>query len=233
MPTTSATGRTRRSNRLTHQVERRQRDIPLPPLVSDDANASAHRRRFATLPPMDRSDDQGELDKLGEELRQQVGGEFRRIAEEDEYAAAKAQLRSRTLEHVAFELLSRGDSIAVTIGPDLLHGTVVHAKGDLLVLETLQGDRVDVHLGRLVAIHVLDRTSQGGRARDRFGAGSFVARLRELELDEMPVAVAAPSAGGVVMGVIEAVTSDHVTVRDAETGHWYLPLDAIASVTVP
>ena len=174
-----------------------------------------------------------ELDRLGDELRQQVGGELRRTAEEDEYAAAKAQKRSRTLEHVAYELLSRGDTVGITIGSELLSGVAIHAKGDLLTMQTLQGDRVDIHLCGLVAIHVVTRATTGGRTRDRFGAESFVARLRELELDEMPVTINAPAAGGPVAGRIEAVTSDHVMLHDDTSGRWYIPIDAIASVSSP
>jgi hypothetical protein len=172
-----------------------------------------------------------EMERLGDELRQQVGGEFRRSAEEDEYAAAKAQMRARTLEHVAYELLSRGDTIAVTLGADQIHGVVTHAKGDLLTMQTLQEDRVDIHLGALIAIHVVERATAGGRTRDRFGAESFVARLRELELDEMPVTVTAPAAGGPILGRIEAVTSDHVMVNDDTAGRWYVPIDGIAAVS--
>jgi len=176
-------------------------------------------------------DDFAELERLGDELRQQVGGEFRRTAEEDEYAAAKAQIRARSLENVAFELLSRGDAVAVTIGGAPLQGTVIHAKGDLMALQTPHGDRIDVHLGAHLAIHVLERSTAGGRSRDRHGAESFVARLRELELEATPVVLTTPPAGGSVIGVIEAVTSDHVMLNDPESGTWYLPLAAIAAVT--
>lgn len=177
-------------------------------------------------------DDYDEMDRLGDELRQQVGGEFRRTAEEDEFVAAKAQMRSRTLEHVAYELLSRGDTIAVTMGPDRILGVVVHAKGDVLCVQTMQGDRVDVHLGGLVAIQVVERSRSAGRTRDTFGADSFVARLRELELDEAPVVLNAPATGEPVEGLIEAVTSDHVMLSDPAAGHWYIPLASIAAVTV-
>ncbi len=172
-----------------------------------------------------------ELERLGDELRQQVGGEFRRVAEEDEYAAAKAQMRSRTLEHVAYELLARGDTVAVRIGGDRIQGVALHAKGDVLAIETIQGDRIDVQVGPLIAIHVLARAAGGGRPRDRFGAESFVARLRELELDGVVVSITAPAAGGTVTGTIEAVTGDHVMLTGDDDAPWFIPLPAIAAVS--
>ncbi|MDJ0959426.1 MAG: hypothetical protein QNJ88_02130 [Acidimicrobiia bacterium] len=175
--------------------------------------------------------DRGEFEELEDELRQAVGGEFRRTAEEDEYAAAKAQLRARTLEHVAYELLARGDTVAVTIGADVVQGIVMHAKGDLLCLETASGDRCDVRLGAPAAIHVVQRATSPGRARDRFGAESFVARLRELELEEIPVMIVGPMRRDPVVGTIAAVASDHVLLRN-DDGDWYLSLAGIAAVTV-
>jgi hypothetical protein len=175
--------------------------------------------------------ERGDFDELGDELRQAVGGEFRRTAEEDEYAAAKAQLRARTLEHVAYELLARGDTIAVTIGAEIMQGIIVHAKGDLLCLETPAGDRCDVRLGAPAAIHVVQRATSPGRARDRFGAESFVARLRELELDEVPVTLVGPMRREPVVGTIAAVASDHVLLRN-DDGEWYLPLAGITAVSV-
>lgn len=176
-------------------------------------------------------EDRSNFDELGDELRQSVGGEFRRTAEEDEYAAAKAQLRARTLEHVAYELLSRGDTVAVTIGAEIVQGIVVHAKGDLLCVETPAGDRCDVRLGTPASIHVVQRATSPGRARDRFGAESFVARLRELELDEVPVTVIGPMRRDPVVGTIAAVASDHVLLRN-DDGDWYLPLAGIAAVSM-
>jgi hypothetical protein len=175
--------------------------------------------------------ERNDFDELGDELRQAVGGEFRRTAEDDEHAAAKAQLRARTLEHVAYELLARGDTVAVALGDEVVQGIVVHAKGDLLCLETPAGNRHDIRLGAPAAIHVVQRATGSGRARDRFGAESFVARLRELELDEVPVTLIGPMRRDPVVGTIAAVASDHVLLRN-DDGDWYLPLAGIAAVAV-
>ena len=159
-----------------------------------------------------------ELERLGDELRQQVAGDFRRAAEEDEHDAAKARLRSRTLEHAAYELLSRGDTIALVLGTVRYHGIVTHARGDLLAVTTRGGERLDVNLSGPVAVQVVERSTRGGRARDRFGAESFIARLRELELDQTPVAIHTAGAG-------EAVH------EDPDLHQWFLALRGIVAIS--
>lgn len=172
--------------------------------------------------------DAGGLDDLGRELRAAVGGEFRRTAEEDEYAARKVQLRSRTLEQVAFELLSRGDTVVVAAGDTRLTGIVVHAKGDLVTVETPQGARVHAHLDGPVVLKVTQRATAGGRSRDRLAADSFLALLREMEVDEVPVEIVAPTVGEIVAGAVDAVTPDHVMVTGLQGETWFVPLGAIA-----
>jgi hypothetical protein len=178
-------------------------------------------------------DEYGELERLGDELRQQVGGEFRRIAEEDEHDAAKAQLRSRTLEHVAYELLSRGDTVAIALGTAGHQGVVAHAGGDLMTVTTRRGERLDVNLSGPVTIHVVERASSGGRGRDRFGAESFLARLRELELEEAPVTIHTAAGGEPVHGIIDAVATDHVLVRalTPDQDRWFLALRGIVATS--
>jgi hypothetical protein len=180
---------------------------------------------------MDRPDPLDDLDDLARELRTSVGGEFRRWAEEDEYAARKTQLRSRTLEHIAHELLSRGDAVAVTLGSTVLHGTVVHAKGDLMALETRRGDRIDLRLGGPLTIRVVARSSDGGRGRDVAEPGSFVARLRELELDEVPVMLTPAPGSDTVTGVIEAVAEDHLMVTGDDGETTYIAMSNVVAVT--
>lgn len=178
-------------------------------------------------------DDFDELHELGDQLRQELGGEFRRTAEEDEFAAAKAQMRRRTLEHVGHELLSRGDTIAVTAADRAFRGVVMHAKGDLMTVASAGGERIDVRLGPLVVIRVVERATSGGRTRDRFAAESFAARLRELELAEHQVTLIVPAVADTITGRIEAVTGDHIVFDGGSDDRWYLPLAGIAVVLSP
>jgi hypothetical protein len=170
------------------------------------------------------------FDELDHHLRQSVGGEFRRQAEEDEYAARKGALRRRTLDQVAYELLGRGDTVAILAGERRFRGVVAHANRDLLTLVTSPGDQVHVNLGGPVAIHVVERAATGGKGRDRFGPESFLARMREIELSELTVEIVSPPTGGPVTGRIEAAASDHLMVIGEDDTTWYLPLATIAAV---
>ena len=149
------------------------------------------------------------FEELGQELREAVSGEFRRTAEEDEYAARKSALRARDLSQVAYELLSRGDTVRVTVGPVSMRGVISHARGTLATLTGGDGTELHINLAGPVVLEVVARSQSGGRARERFGPESFLARLRELELNEAPVEVLT-AAEQPPAGRIEAVGTDHV-----------------------
>ncbi len=168
------------------------------------------------------------LDELGQELRQKVAGEFRRTAEEDEFAARKIHLRSRDLGAIAHEVLSRGDQVEVIAEGLRMRGSVVHAKGTVATIEGPAGTRLDVNLAAPLIIHVVDHSTAGGRSRDPFGSDSFLARLRELEIDEARVRIIAN--GEVVIGRLEAVGTDHVMVIGNDQLPWYISLHAIVAV---
>jgi hypothetical protein len=170
------------------------------------------------------------FDDLGRELRESVGGEFRRQAEEDEYAARKGVLRKRTLDQVAYELLARGDTVAVLAGDRRFLGVVAHANRDLLTLVTPQGDQVHVNLGGPIVLQVAERAPAGGKGRDRFGPESFLARMRELELSELTVEVVAPPAGDPISGRIEAAATDHLMVIGDANLPSFVPLPWVAAI---
>ena len=94
----------------------------------------------------DNPDGPDPLEALDQELRERVGGEFRRTAEEDEFAARKAALRGRDLAQVAYELLSRGDTIRVTIGSTSIRGVLTHARATLATLSPSEGPELHLNL---------------------------------------------------------------------------------------
>ena len=175
-------------------------------------------------------DDFEGLEDLDQELRESVGGEFRRQAEEDEYATRKGVLRRRTLDQVAYELLARGDTVAVLAGERRFLGVVAHANRDLLTLVTPQGDQVHVNLTGPVVLQVAERAPAGGKGRDRFGPESFLARMRELELSERTVEIVAPPAGDPLTGRIEAAAPDHLMVIGNTDTPSFVPLPWVAAV---
>lgn len=173
-------------------------------------------------------DDFADFDELGRELRRSVGDEFRRAAEDDEIAASKVALRRRNLEQVAYELLARGDVVAVTCGAERFTGRLVHAHGDLATMHRSVGGEVHINLAGPVMLTVEERATEGGKGRDRFGPESFIARLRQLELDETDIEIVTIGEGHVA-GRIGAVATDHVMVL-SEGRTAYVPITTIAAV---
>ncbi|HEX9855623.1 MAG TPA: hypothetical protein VGC47_09930 [Acidimicrobiia bacterium] len=171
------------------------------------------------------------FEELDEELRHRMAGEFRRTAEEDEYAARKAALRSRSLADVAFELLGRGDVVAAVVGSwHRYQGTMSHAKGSLASLTTGIGDSVHLNLEGPVSLEVVERSAAGGRSREPMAAESFMAKLREIELSEHPVDIVLHSVEESIAGRIEAVTKDHVMLVTTDSRTWFVPIREIAAV---
>lgn len=168
------------------------------------------------------------FEELDRELREKVAGEFRRTAEEDEHAARKSTLRKRDMSHVAYELLSRGDSIRVTIGSTTIRGVVTHARGNLATVTAADGREAHINLAGPIAIEVAERSTAGGRGREQYGPESFIARLRELELNEARVEVISMSDGDPPNGRIEAVGSDHVML--VGSSHHFVPIAWIGAV---
>lgn len=189
-----------------------------------EGRGKAGQSRVTVLGMTTPSDPFEELDR---ELREAVSGEFRRTAEEDEHAARKSALRARDLPQVAYELLSRGDTVRVIIGATALRGAISHARGTLATLTGGDGAETHVNLAGPVVLEVVERSQTGGRAREQFGPESFLARLRELELNEALIEVLTGSEHR-PEGRIEAVAADHLMLA-GETDQ-FVPLAWIGAV---
>ena len=168
------------------------------------------------------------LAELDQELREKVGGEFRRQAEEDEYTARKAALRHRTLAQVAYELLSRGDRVRATIGRGSFRGVVTHARGTLATLTLSEGAELHLNLAGPVTLDIVERSVTGGRTREQYGPETFVARLRELELAAVPIEALVGFGEVQPTGTIEAVGEDHLMLA-GDTTH-FVPLAWLGGV---
>ena len=172
--------------------------------------------------------DRDPIDELGRELREKVAGEFRRTAEEDEHAVRKSALRKRDLAQVAYELLSRGDVVRAKVGEFALRGVVTHARGSLATVTPDDGPELHVNLAGPVLLEVVERSNTGGRSRQPFGPESFIARLRELELTETPLAIYLGFTSVTPVGRIEAVAADHIMLVGDSTH--FVAVAAIAGV---
>ncbi len=171
------------------------------------------------------------LDELRSELRSQVGGEFRRAAEDDELAAQQRHLRNRSLADVAHELVARGDTVQISFGGERFVGTVIYARGTLATLETQDKDEVHINLEGPVVLRVTRRATDGGRTPDPLGPESFVAKLRQLELEGGAVLLSLPEQGQSVRCRIDAVATDHLMATDLADQTWFIPFHQIASAT--
>jgi hypothetical protein len=176
----------------------------------------------------DRKDPFDPTGETAQELRVGVGHEFREEAEAGEADARKMTLRSRTLGHVAYEMMVRGDRIAAHAGTAVLSGPIVHSRGDLAIVELASGELAHVNLEGPVVIRAIEAQSPG-TTWDRAGATSFLAALRELDMAGTAVSLHGPVSIGEIRGIIEAVTPDHVML-DASTAVYYIPLRDIAAV---
>ncbi len=177
------------------------------------------------------TDGHGPIEELRHELRSALGDEFRRVAEEDEDVARLRHLRSRSLADVAAELVARGDTVQVTMGEERFIGVITHASGSLATMQTQDHDDVHINLEGPVVLRVTRRATGGGRGPDPLEPESFVARLRQIELDEGLVILSLPAIGQSVRCRLDAIAADHVMATDLTEQTWYIPFRQIAAVT--
>jgi hypothetical protein len=168
------------------------------------------------------------LRDLGRELRERVGGEFRSDAEEGERQAAQASARRRTLAEVAADLRSRGDTVAVSVGRQVLTGTIVFAGSDYLRLRT-PGALVDCPLTQPLVLRVVQRARAGGTGLSP-GSGTFRARLLELEVEAVEVQLGTSVLGDVQRGRLRTVARDHVVFVADGGQEWHVALAAVTCV---
>lgn len=177
-------------------------------------------------------DDDDPLRDLAQELRASQGAaELRAEAEENERLAAQAARRRATLADVARSAMFRGDRIACSYPGNVVTGEVVHAAGDLATVATSAGT-VHCNLAAPLTLHVVERDVFEGRAPER-GAGSFRARLYELELAGTTVEVFGAMTGGSVRGRIEVVATDHAVVAIEDGAPLHVSLTALHAVAEP
>ena len=154
--------------------------------------------------------------------------EFRREAAELERDAETARLRGRTLADALVDLAARGDRVRIECGSNAVVGPVVHAAGDVAIVDASEREAT-LHLGGPISVGLVEAAARGGSV-GRGASESFRARLLEFEMSGEPVVVVTDAASH--PGTIGTVAVDHVVV-DRGTGEWYLPLARIGFVTRP
>jgi hypothetical protein len=177
--------------------------------------------------PVDRGDNQ-ELEQAGRELRQQVGGEFRLGAEEDEYWAMKQARRAGSLSEIAYDAMSRGDRIEIRAGDRVFRGHIRHTRGDLLALRA-QVD-IDINLAAPMVLRIIEPAAVPGLGPTPHGPASFGARMAELEQTEQIFEFITPYTDSPVVGKVSIRARDHVVVEDSDRQEWVIPLKWLTAV---
>ena len=169
-----------------------------------------------------------EFNELARELRQELGDEFRREAEEVERLSELQRVRRRSLSESAAELMARGDVIQVDAAGATFKGQITASHGDLLSLDAGELE-IDVNLGSAVSFVVIERRRQGG-LEPATGSRSFRARLAEFEQSGEELTLVLSPSSDHLSGRIKVVASDHAVVEDGVGRDRYLPLGGIAAV---
>lgn len=170
----------------------------------------------------------GELEEIGRELRERVGGEFRLAAEEDEYWAMKQARRAGNLREVAYDVMSRGDLIEVQAGHSRFLGHIRHTKNDLATLHGLVN--VDVNLDAPIVIQVIEPNATAGISASPAGPGSLAARLAELEQSGELCEFITATPRVEVLGRVRIRARDHITIESPDGREWVIPINWLIAV---
>ncbi len=173
-------------------------------------------------------DENEELDQVGRELRERVGGEFRLAAEEDEYWAMKQARRAGTLWEFAYDAMSRGDQVEIRAGEAFFCGFIQYTRSDLVVLRAHAN--VDVNLGAPIVMRVIEPAGAPGTASSPSGPASFSARMAELEQTDEVCEFLTPFSSATVVGSVSIRARDHLVVEGSDHQEWIIPLAWLMAV---
>lgn len=166
--------------------------------------------------------------ELRSHLRAQARHEFALEREADETAARIYHERGRSLAETVAENGSATTDITVHLPGTSFTGHLVHTAEDLLTLQDQTGAALHVRFGPSVILSIR-RSRPGARIRETPAPGSFIARLRQLELEAQEIYVITTNQFPNTTGILRSVASDHV-VLDSGFQQWLIPLDAVVAV---
>ncbi len=153
----------------------------------------------------------------------------RELREGIEEASAHLARAKRALDDVALEFMHRGDTVRVTVGQRSWTGVIVHVGSKLLTLRAQSGTTIDIDLGKLTSLAVVNRSSAGGRSSGIPDPPSLIARLRELEQTSAVVELGGAALEAIRVQVL-AVAQTHAETRAVDGTEWVIPLASIAYV---
>jgi len=108
-------------------------------------------------------------------------------------------------------------------------GSIVHVASNLVSLTTASGVEVNIQVGSTTVIR-FDRNPGRRNLVATGGPQTFIARMRQIELDQYRVRVIAV-AGPQIVGVLAAVSKDHIMIGTSDDT-WVVSYPSIAAVVV-
>lgn len=166
--------------------------------------------------------------QLSTHLRALARSEFVAEREADEAAARIYHERGRELA-AAIISLTTGSTLATAYLPGTsFTGGVVQATGDLVSLRGEDGSEAHVQLGPMVVLRLTPCPAKR-QPIESGGPQTFIALMRQIELQARHIRVVAPTAGPRIAGALRVVASDHIVV-EAVDDVWVVPSPSIAAV---
>lgn len=170
--------------------------------------------------------------QLSTHLRALARSELAEEREADEAAARIYHERNRSLSAAITALTSISARLTAYLPEASYTGKVRHVAGDLVTLGIHDGTEVHLQMGPATVLRV-DKRPEPVPIAAAPGPQSFIARLRQLEMEGQRASVLAATAGGPhIAGSLRTVAADHVVLETGE-GTWLVPLSAIAAVITP
>ena len=92
-------------------------------------------------------------------------------------------------------------------------------------MSTTPGVFVDISIGSISNVYIVERNSSKGRAVMKRDPHTFIARMRELvDLPMEEIEIGFDSGAASIVGILSIVRSDHVVVRTRDKREWLVPL---------
>jgi|SRR5579872_5207084 len=169
-----------------------------------------------------------------EDVAASIRDELRREAEEAEREAAVVAGMHRSLADVAAELMAHGDTVAIDAAGHRFSGRIAAVGADVVTVESVGSGRwrVDVALGSVSSLRVLERARAGGLGSPPGSPATLRARLTELQLSGQEVEVGVAAGDEQVTGPVALVGSDHVAIGEEVGPEWFLPLNRLAFLRI-
>ncbi|MGH2719716.1 MAG: hypothetical protein ACRDJU_14230 [Actinomycetota bacterium] len=156
-----------------------------------------------------------------------IRAELRREAEEAEREAAVVAGMRRSLAEVAGELMAHGDTVVIDAGGHRFSGRIAAVGADIVTVQSGRA-QVDVALGAVSSLRVLERARAGGIGSLPGHPATLRARLKELQLTGQEVEVGVAAAEEQVTGPVALVGADHVAIGEEVGPEWFVPLSRLA-----